>query len=119
MATDFAIRVRMDVSNLAVGKPMEIVRRVLQVLETETVVITSTTAYAAGSRVYNTQIDVGTIGTTDYGINIDVDAAVTDDKKAEILRRLIMTLESETITTTTGVYSAGGSSVSNVILTVT
>ncbi|KKL62270.1 hypothetical protein LCGC14_2186880 [marine sediment metagenome] len=120
MATDRAIRVRMDISNLASTKPMEIVRRVLQVLEPETVVITADQAsYVAGSQVYNEQIDVGTIGTPDYGIAILVDSTVTPDKWAQIKMRVALTLDSESITNTTGVYSANADSKNQVVLTVT
>ena len=120
MATDRAIRVRMDISNLASSKPMELVRRVLQVLETETVVITHDQAtYVAGSQVYNELISVGTISSADYGIAILVNAAVTADKWATIKLRVSMTLDSESITNVTGVYSANADSKNQITLTVT
>ena len=120
MATDRAIRVRMDVSNLASNKPMQIVRRVLQVLETETVVITADqAAYVAGAQVYNELITIGTTGTPDYGIAILVDSGVTADRWATIKLRVSMTLDSESITNTTGVYSANANSKNQIVLTVT
>ena len=119
MATDFAIRIRWDVSELAANKTMQIVRRVLQTMETETVVLTHIASYGAGTRVYNHDIAVGTNSSTDYGIGIDVDSTVSDARKNRMLKRITQALLGESFVVTTGVYSAGGSSNNQQILTVT
>ena len=119
MATDFAIRIKFDVSELAANKPSQLVRRVLQTMEIETIVITHIASYAAGSRVYNHDIRVGADSTTDYGIGIDVDATVTDAKKAVMLKRITQALLGETFLVITGVYSDGSGSNNQTILTVT
>ena len=55
-----------------------------------------------------------------YGIEILIDAAVTADKKAEIVRRIIQVLEYRTLSVAyAATYAAGTTSVNQQILTVT
>ena len=123
MAVDFAIRVIMDeggAGGISADKIPEIVRRVIQVLEPETLALThAQTTYTAGTKVYNAAISVGTVTVADYGIGIEVDSTVSADKKAEILRRVLQVLESESLSVATGVYAHNADSKNQIVLTVT
>lgn len=55
-----------------------------------------------------------------YGIEVLVDAAVSADKKAELVRRLLQVLESQTLSVAYATtYAAGTTSVNQQTLTVT
>ena len=53
MATNFAIRVIMDSAVVGADVVPELVRRVIQVLEPETLVLTNAATYTTGDRTYN------------------------------------------------------------------
>ncbi len=93
MAVDFAIRIIMDeggTGGVSADRIPEIVRRVIQVLEPETLALThAQITYTAGTKVYNAAISVNTVTVADYGIGIEIDSTVSTSKKADILRRII------------------------------
>lgn len=126
MATDFGIRVRMDeggTGGVTSDQVTDIDRKVLQAISGETIAIThsSTGAYVAGDRTYNAVIDVNTITTADYGIEILIDSTVSASKKAEILRKILQVLASFTLVLSAlnTTYAAGTTSKNQLTLTVT
>lgn len=58
MATDFAVRVIMDSAVVGADRVPELVRRVIQVLESETLALTNAATYTAGDRTYNLVVTV-------------------------------------------------------------
>ena len=124
MATDFAIRVRMDEAGSG-GVPSdqvpEVVRKVLQVVESETLAITHAASYAVGTRTYNVVVDVNTITAADYGIEILVDSTVTASKKATLLRKILQVLSAYTLALSAlnTTYAAGTGSTNQNTVTVT
>lgn len=56
---------------------------------------------------------------TDYGIRILIDATVSDDKKAEIVRRVIQVLEAHTLALAHNAAYVEGSATDQVEITVT
>lgn len=116
MATNFRIQVRIDESELGSDIVPGVLRRIIQVLESQTLVMTyNSGAYGAGT--VDVAIAIGTQTTPDVGFLIAVDSAVTADKQAEIVRRIIQALESETLSISYAVGSGDGTN--KVTLTVT
>ena len=123
MANDFGIRIIMDEGG-AGGMPSdqvpEVVRKVIQLLESETLAITNAAAYVDGSRVYNVTLSLNTIVAADYSIEILIDSTVSTNKKVELLCRLLQSLATYTLTLVLATtYSAGTSDTSQVSITVT
>ena len=124
MATDFGIRIRMDESGtggVTSDQIPGIVKSVIQVLESESLAITHVASYAAGSRTYNATIDVNTITSADYGIEILIDSTVSAGKKASLLSKILQVLSAYTLVLSAlnTTYAAGASSTNQIIITVT
>lgn len=111
MATNFGLEILIDNSISGTDdKYAEIVRRLLQELETDTVNVTYAASYSAGSSSTNeVTITVGGTGTVGFGIRLTLDDAVygTDDL-VSLIRRVLQVLETETLTIAfTAGYTAG------------
>jgi HEAT repeat protein len=119
MAIDYGIEILVD-SSVAADKKAELVRRVIQLLESETLSLAYATTYSAGSTsVNNNTITVGG-ASPDLGIRIILDTAVVGtDKAPKILRRVIQGLESETLTIAHAATYAAGDRTYNLTITVT
>src|SRR4030042_1107987 len=57
-SADFGIRVTMDSAVIGTGIVPQILRRLIQVFEAETITISHTASYTAGSRTYNLVIAI-------------------------------------------------------------
>lgn len=117
MATNVGYEILVD-SSVGADKWSEIIQRVEQVLSRHTRTTTTPNAtYAAGASSTNqATITVGG-ATTDRGIRITCDSAVVGtDTVPEILRRLVQTLESETLTIAHAAAYAAGSRAYNVLI---
>ena len=101
MAVDFGIELLVDNSiSGTTDKYPEILRRVLQTLESETLAVTYAASYSAGTTSRNAlSLAVGGTGTVGFAIRVTMDrAAIGQDKAVEVLRRVIQTFESEALT---------------------
>lgn len=124
MATDFAIRVRMDengTGGVTSDQIPEVVRKVIQILGSESLAIAHAASYTAGNRTYNAVVDVNTITTADYGIEILVDSTVSANKKVELLRKVLQILSTYTLALSAlnTTYAAGTTSANQNTITVT
>ena len=124
MATDFAIRIRLDEAGSG-GVPstqvLDVVQSVIQAIRQNTLAISNAASYTAGDRTYNALISVNTVTTADYGIEILIDSAVAASVKARILRDILAALAAYTLALTTlaTTYAAGTTSVNQITITVT
>ena len=101
MAVDYGLEILVD--NTITGtadKYAELVRRLLQKLEGDTLSIVYAASYSAGSTSTNeTTLTVGGTGTVGFAIRIIVDeTAYGADKLVKLIRRILHVLESETLT---------------------
>jgi len=119
MAVNVGYEILVD-SSVTDDKKAEIVRRIIQVLEPQTLSIAYVTTYAGGSGSTN-QASVTVGGASpDLGIRVIMDSAVVGTGVvAKLLRQLIQALESETITISHAVAYAAGSRAYNLTITVT
>ena len=117
MATNFRIQILIDESVLDADKVPGVLRRILQMMDPHTLVMTydSTSPSVAGT--VDMSIKVGTVTTLDIAYLIAVDSTVSADKQADIAQRIIKVLSSESLDIT---YAAGSADGTNkVTLTVT
>jgi hypothetical protein len=108
MAVDLAFEVLIT-SGVTADKKADIARKVLSALASHTLSLGHAASYSAGSTSRNAVgIEVG--GTSpDYGIRVSIDSGVSDDNKANILRKLLAALAGESlkIVPNTTIYTAG------------
>jgi len=105
---------------VSADKKAELVTRIEQVLQAETLSVAYDTTYATGSGSTN-QASIAVGGASpNVGIRVIMDKAVVGDKKvADLLQRLIAVLLTETIILTHAAAYAAGSRAYNVTITVT
>jgi|TARA_Y100000310_G_scaffold345865_1_gene471859 hypothetical protein len=124
MATDFAIRIRID-ENGSGGVTSDqipiILQKIIAVLNAQSLVLTHAATYTAGDRTYNAVVDVNTITAADYGIEVLIDSTVSASKKASILSRILQVLANFTLVLSAlnTSYVAGSTSVNKSTITVT
>ncbi len=106
--------------NVSADKKADLITRVLQVLQSESLSVTHATTYAGNSTSRNeATITVGT-GAVDAGIRITMDSAVVGTNKvADLLQRLIAVLLTETIVLSHVVSYVAGDRVYNMTIAVT
>ena len=100
-------------------KKADIVSRILQVLQTETLSVAYSTTYAAGTTSTN-QATIVNSATPTLAIRIIMDSAVVGTNKvADILQRLIAILLTETISISHAAAYTAGDRTYNMTITVT
>jgi hypothetical protein len=119
----FAIRIRMDeggTNGVTSDQIPTVVQKVLGVVSSDTLVLTHAVSYVAGDRTYNVVIDVNTVTTADFGIDLNISTNVSSSRKAAILASVIQKLSSFTLTLSAlnTSYSAGSTSVNEVTLVI-
>lgn len=106
-------------SGVSDDKKADLTSRVLQVLQMETLSVSHTASYSAGTTSKN-EATITNGASVDYGIRIIMDSAVVGTNKvADILQRLIAVLTSETIALTHAVSYVAGDRAYNLTITVT
>ena len=105
---------------VSADKKAELVSRIMQVLQTETLSVAYATTYAAGSGSTN-QASIAVGGASpNLGIRIIMDSAVVGDKLvAALLQRIIAVLLTETIALTHAAAYVAGTRAYNMTITVT
>jgi hypothetical protein len=119
MAINVGYEILVDASVVA-DKKAELVRRIIQVLESQTLSLVYATTYAAGSSSTNqATITVGG-SSADFGLRVVMDSAVVGTGVvATLLKQLIQILESETITIAHSASYTAGTRTYNIVVTVT
>ena len=118
MAIDYGIEILVDTS-VSADEKAGIVRRVIQLLEIQTLSIAYATTYASGTT--STNQNTITIGgaTPDFGIRVIMDSAVIGaDTVPSILRKIIQGLEPETLTIAHAASYTVGDRTYNLVITV-
>lgn len=123
MATDFGIRIIIDEAGTG-GVPSdqvpEVVQKIIQLLRSDTLVLTHAAGYVAGSRTYNVTLSLNTITSADYGIEVLIDSGVSVNRKVAIVSKIMQCLSGFTLTLVLATtYAAGSSSTNQNTLTVT
>jgi late competence protein required for DNA uptake (superfamily II DNA/RNA helicase) len=98
VATSY-IRYTIDESVLGTTKTASLLRKIIQVLEDRTLDITFAATYVAGTN-QDVIVAVDTQTSVDIGFLVIINTSVSDDKTAELTRRLLQVVESETIAVT-------------------
>ena len=119
MAVDIGYEILIATA-VSADKKADLVSRVMQVLQTETLSVAYATTYAAGSGSTN-QASIAVGGASpNLGIRVIMDKTVVGTKKvADLLQRLISVLLTETIVLTHAAAYAAGTRAYNVTITVT
>tara|TARA_Y100000310_G_C20282277_1_gene623165 strand:+ start:148 stop:516 length:369 start_codon:yes stop_codon:yes gene_type:complete len=122
MAVDFDIRILLDEDGsggVTTDQTPEIVRKIYQVMEPETIVATHAASYSAGDRTSALTLDVETVTSADYSIIIDMDSTVSDDRKVTILRKILQVLSGYNLKLTLATFSLGSTDTHQHRLTIT
>jgi len=119
MAVNVGYEILVDAS-VSADKKAELARKIIQVLESQTLSLTYATTYAAGSNSTN-QASIAVSGSSpDFGVRVIMDSAVVGTGTvARLLRQLIQILESETIVLSHAVAYVAGTRAYNITITVT
>lgn len=119
MSINVGYEVLVDASVTA-DKKAELARKIIQVLEPQTLSLVYAATYAANADSHN-QATIAVGGASpDFGIRAIMDSAVVGTGVvAKLLRQLIQTLEAETITIAHAADYAAGSEVYNITITIT
>jgi len=119
MATNTGYEILVD-SSVSDDTKANIVRKVLQALQSRTLSVAYATTYAAGSGSTNQATITYGGASADMGIRVIMDSAVVGtDTVPELLERLINALKSGTITISHAAAYAAGTRTYNLTITVT